>query len=355
MFLASFLLLNCSTPKIDRDPNTIQAPFDGKKFDNIEPFPDKSFFTLLKWRWQALFNSISWPDKIENEQFTPAQARSKSLKVYVINHATVLIQIDNLNILTDPHFTKRASPVSWAGPKRVIKPGIALKDLPPIDVVLVSHNHYDHLDLGSLQQLAQLHNPLFYVGLGTKHFLIANGVVGKSASSTHTHSTKSESDNSAPNIIELDWWQEVSLSDIKFTFVPAQHWSARGLSDRREMLWGGFYIRGSQTIYFAGDTGYGSFFNLIREKMGSPNLAILPIGAYEPRWFMKNAHVNPEEAVKGFIDLKAKKAMAIHFGTFKLTDEGIDDPTKDLGIALKKYQLTENDFIVPVFGKEYAL
>src|SRR5690606_12455675 len=162
------------------------------------------------------------------------------------------IQIDGLNIITDPIWSERTSPVSFAGPKRVRAPGMTFESLPPIDVVLISHNHYDHLDLPTLERLKDAFNPIFVVGLKNRELLESVGI---------------------KNIVELDWWQKQKIKNMDFTFVPAQHWSARGLFDKRKMLWGGFVIEGSKRIYFAGDTGYGKFFKTIKEKIGEPDLS----------------------------------------------------------------------------------
>jgi L-ascorbate metabolism protein UlaG (beta-lactamase superfamily) len=291
------------------------APFDGVKFDNIEPFDDKSIFDLLSWKIKAIRESTPWPDAIDSKQFKPSSQRSIKPIITVISHASVLIQIDNLNILTDPHYSLRASPVQFAGPKRVVKPGIGFDDLPSIDIVLISHNHYDHLDLDTLKRLNDRDAPKFVAGLKTKSFLEENGIEAA---------------------VDLDWWQNIIVNNTKITFVPSQHWSARGIFDKREMLWGGFYIENNYNIYFAGDTGYGKFFNKIKEKLGAPDLSLIPIGAYEPRWFMKDAHLNPKDSLQVFRDLESKKMIGIHFGTFKLTDEGYNDPIQTLNEEMKK-------------------
>lgn len=327
-----FSLISCSNLDSVREREKITAPFNGEKFDNLEPFEDKSIFDLLKWRLGSIKNSTSWPEKREITQYKPVKQRSQDLIISVINHSSVLIQVDNLNIITDPHYSERCSPVSFIGPKRVIKPGIAFEDLPQIDIVLVSHNHYDHLDLKTLQKLSERDSPQIYAGLGTAQFLKDNGI---------------------ENAHDFDWWESKDFKNVVFHFVPSQHWSARGLFDKREMLWGGFVIKARKNIYFAGDTGYGKFFKLIEKKLNKIDLALIPIGAYEPRWFMKNAHMNPEEAVKAFLDLKADKAVGIHFGTFKLTDEGIDTPIYELKEAKRKFKLDSDQFIVPTFGKSY--
>ena len=310
------------------------APFDGVKFDNIEPFEDKSIVDLLKWKMGSMSESTPWPDEIDSKQFKPASQRSVKPIITVINHASVLIQVDNLNILTDPQYSLRASPVQFAGPKRVVKPGIAFDDLPPIDIVLISHNHYDHLDLDTLKRLNDRDAPKVVAGLKTKSFLEDNGI------------------NAA---VDLDWWQSITTNKTKITFVPSQHWSARGLFDKREMLWGGFYIENAYKIYFAGDTGYGKFFKSIKEKLGAPDLSLIPIGAYEPRWFMKDAHLNPKDSLQAFKDLESKKMIGIHFGTFKLTDEGYNDPIETLQEEIKKLNMDPLKVIIPTFGKPYLI
>ncbi len=340
IFFASFLLgvlfYGVLIPFSIGQEDPSNAPFDGEKFDNIEPFPDKSFFQLLKWRVRGSSNSVPWPEKVEAQTYKPEYDRSGDVKVTVVNHASVLIQMDSINILTDPIFSDRASPVSFAGPKRVRPPAIAFKDLPPVDVVVISHNHYDHLDLDSLKQLEKKYKPLFLVGLKNKDLLESEDIDPK-------------------RIVEMDWWQTHTYKNLKIHFVPAQHWSARGLFDKRETLWGGFYIEGSHRVYFAGDTGWGKFFRLIQANLGSPDISLLPIGAYEPRWFMKPAHMNPQEAVQAAVVLGSKFNIGIHFGTFKLTDEGIDRPKRDLEKALKDEGFDKEAFIYPEFGKAYGL
>lgn len=324
------VLLSCTSPSHEK---TI-APFDGVKFDNIEPFGDHSLFDLLSWKIASINESTPWPDEIDSKQFKVSSQRSVKPIITVINHASVLIQVDNLNILTDPQYSLRASPVQFAGPKRVVKPGIAFDDLPAIDIVLISHNHYDHLDLDTLKRLNDRDAPKVIAGLKTSSFLENNGI--KAA-------------------IDLDWWQSITANETKITFVPAQHWSARGIFDKREMLWGGFYIENSHKIYFAGDTGYGKFFKTIKEKLGAPDLSLIPIGAYEPRWFMKDAHLNPKDSLKAFQDLESKKMFGIHFGTFKLTDEGYNDPMDALREEIQSLNMDAQKVIIPTFGKPYSI
>jgi L-ascorbate metabolism protein UlaG (beta-lactamase superfamily) len=327
------LLVSCSSPN-SQEPFKVGetvAPFDGKRFDNLEPFAPKSFLDLMKWRFMT--SREEWPDHVEVEQVIPPVRNPKDKVLYtIISHATVLIQMNGINILTDPHYSQRASPFSWIGPKRVRKPSVTFENLPPIDVVIVSHNHYDHLDLPTLKRLNDKFKPSFYIGLKNKPLLEEAGI---------------------SKVEEFDWWQEKGMGEVSITFVPAQHWSARGMFDRFETLWGGFYLNSRQhNVYFAGDTGYGSFFKIIKEKLGAPDLAFLPIGAYEPRWFMKNAHINPKEAIKGHEDLEAKQSVGIHFETFQLTNEAYATPRKEF---LKAWGQSKkvNNFKAPEFGRVY--
>jgi L-ascorbate metabolism protein UlaG (beta-lactamase superfamily) len=234
------------------------------------------------------------------------------LRVTFVNHATTLVQMDGVNILTDPIWSERCSPVSWAGPKRHRAPGIRFEDLPPIDAVIVSHNHYDHLDIPTLRRL---HASRIVTSLGNAALMAKHGVAGAR---------------------DLDWWQSFDLNDrVRITSVPAQHFCARALSDRNNTLWGGFVISGpSGNVYFAGDTGWGKHFGEIAERFGSVRLALLPIGAYLPRWFMKPAHISPAEAVDAHLALRAGTSMAMHFGTFQLGDDGEFQPVEDLQRAL---------------------
>ncbi|MCF8059013.1 MAG: MBL fold metallo-hydrolase [Bacteriovoracaceae bacterium] len=333
LVLIFVLFSGCTSPNSQEPLKVGQtvAPYDGEKFNNLEPFKAKSFMDLMKWRFTS--SREEWPEFVDSTQVIPKKRSDKEKVFYtIINHATVLIQISGLNILTDPQYSKRASPFSWIGPKRVREPGISFENLPPIDVVLISHNHYDHLDLPTLKRLSDIFKPEIYVGLKNKPLLEEAGIV---------------------NVYEFDWWQQRKFKDIEITFVPAQHWSARGMFDRFETLWGGFYMKSPKhKVYFAGDTGFGSFFRLIKEKLGAPDLAFIPIGAYEPRWFMKNAHVNPLEAIMGHEELEAKQSIGIHFETFQLTNEAYGTPRKEFNEAWSKSKKV-NKFIAPEFGQIY--
>lgn len=271
-----------------------------------------------------------WPGWVENTAFpVPPQRHSTQIRDWratFVNHATVLLQIGPYNLLTDPVWSERVSPFSYAGPKRVRAAGVALKDLPPIDVVLLSHNHYDHLDLATLKWLERRDHPHVVTGLGNAPLLHANGI---------------------HHVTELDWWQQVTHGDLKIHFVPAQHFSGRGLRDRDMTLWGGLWVETvAGACFFAGDTGYGPHFREIRERLGAPRLALLPIGAYEPYWFMGPVHMNPDDAVRAHRDLDAELSLAIHFNTFQLTDEMIDRPVQDLGAALVQHEVAPERFVV---------
>lgn len=287
--------------------------FDGKRFTNMEPTTHVGARELLRWGMHR--DPGSWERRDETPGPAP-DARVEDLRVTFVGHATTLVQVAGLNVLTDPLWAERSSPVSFAGPRRWRPPGIRFEDLPPIDLVLVSHDHYDHLCLPTLRRLAAEHAPRVLSGLGNAPLLASAGV---------------------RDPIELDWWESVELrEDVRATFVPAQHFSGRGLGDRDTTLWGGFVLetpRGS--VYFAGDTGMGPHFAAIRERCGVPRLALLPIGAYRPAWFMRRVHVCPEEAVEAARILEAETSLGIHFGTFRLADDGMDEPVQDLERALE--------------------
>lgn len=253
-----------------------------------------------------------------------------------VGHDTFLLQLGGLNILTDPHFTKRTSPLRWAGPERLAPLGLALKDLPAIDLVLISHNHYDHLDEGSVRWIAR-HNPkaLFVVPLGVRRWMLRHRI---------------------RNAVELDWWQQHDGPDYKVTAVPAQHFSGRSATDRNKTLWCGFVLElGGQKIYFAGDSGYSKDFADIGARFAPIDLALIPIGAYEPRWFMRAMHVNPEEAVRIHRDVGAKLSVAMHWGTFRLTEEPLDEPPRFLAQALKEAGISPDHFWVMQHGETKTL
>jgi L-ascorbate metabolism protein UlaG (beta-lactamase superfamily) len=304
-------------------PYPISDHYDGSNFFNPEPSnrtptgKRTSIWSLLRARiTRDPANWSKWPDHLENKPY-PAPAgpvQANTAEITFIGHSSFLVRLPGLNVLTDPVFADRCSPVSFAGPHRVRAPGIALADLPPIDLTLLSHNHYDHMDLKGLRALRRRFPKMQIAApLGNAGYLAKKGL---------------------PGAIELDWWQSLTLGETKITATPARHFAARWLNDRNQTLWAGFMLehRGAM-LYFAGDTGYTKFFTEIREKLGSPDIALLPIGAYEPRWFMQVVHMNPADAVKAHQDLIPRQSIGMHFGTFQLTAEAIDQPEKDLALA----------------------
>jgi L-ascorbate metabolism protein UlaG (beta-lactamase superfamily) len=266
----------------------------------------------------------------------PPPARVDGLRATFVNHATVLVQIDGLNVLTDPVWSDRTSPIGWAGPRRARPPGIRFEDLPPIDVVLVSHNHYDHLDVDTLRRLQAAHRPRVLTGLGNAPTLQGAGIADP---------------------VELDWGQGADLSPrVRATFVEQRHFSGRGLGDHDATLWGGFVVEGpGGPVYFAGDTGYGPHFAEHRARYGAPRLALLPIGAYLPRWFMSPVHMCPDEAVRAHLDLGAEASLAIHWGTFPLADDGQDEPLEALREALAAADVPGERFRALGFGEGWDL
>lgn len=278
-------------------------------------------------RWLATRKPIEWPRYVDMPQWKiPTQrVQGADLRATFINHSTVLLQTEGFNFLTDPIWSRRAGPMGIMGPKRVRNPGVRLEDLPPIDYVLISHNHYDHLDLATVRRLQRLHDPLFCVGEGLRRWFERRGVF---------------------KVQEFGWWEDLRINpDVTITFVPAEHYARRGFFDHNRTLWGGFVVTGEKgAIYFAGDTGFGSHFEEIRNFFGIIRLALLPIGAYAPRWFMRPVHMSPDDAVKAHQILKANTSIGIHFGTFQLSDEAFDDPIKDLKSALVRYKVSPDQF-----------
>lgn len=290
--------------------------FDGLRFFNPgQPSTDRSLSEILRWRIGE--RRAPWPANVPVVPVRPPQT-SEKLRITMVGHATLLIQVAGVNLLTDPVWSDRSSPVSYAGPKRVTAPGIAFGDLPPIHFVLLSHNHYDHLDVATLRRLKAAHDPLMVMPLGN------DAIVRRSIPDAR--------------MAVGDWGDRIALTGrIATTLTRANHWSARGPGDRRMALWAGHYLDTPEGgVWFAGDTGYGdgAIFREIRELYGAPKVAIVPIGAYEPRWFMTSQHVNPEEALRVVLDVGADHGLGIHWGTFQLTDEPRDAPVEALGVAL---------------------
>jgi L-ascorbate metabolism protein UlaG (beta-lactamase superfamily) len=287
---------------------------DGTRFFNPPPeAPKRRRADLLRWRLQG--NRAAWPDWVVDPVYPPPPAAvlPGQAAITFIGHSSFLIHLAGLTLLTDPIFSDRCSPVGWAGPKRHRAPGLALAALPPIDFLLVSHNHYDHMDLPSLRALYAGGVRTIVTSLGNAGFLARAGLRGAQ---------------------ELDWWDATRIGDATITATPARHFAARTPFDTNRTLWAGFMIEhGGVRILFAGDSGSGPHFLSIRERLGAPHVALLPIGAYEPRWFMQPVHMNPAEAVAAHDALGSARSIGMHFGTFQLTDEAIDAPLHALAAA----------------------
>ena len=314
------------------------AEREGGEFRNIYPVKEKKFSDLLKWRWERRKLDIPPPESYSFEAASndPAFLRAnRELNTFTwIGHATALVQINGVNILTDPHFSLRSAPVQWAGPKRAMPPGIALDELPEIDIVLLSHDHYDSLDISSISALARRpggQRTLFAVPLKYKKWFEKRGAL---------------------NVVEFDWWQSHESGNAEITAVPAQHWSKRYPLSRNRTLWAGWVVEVDEfKFYFVGDSGYAPIFKDIEKRFGPMDLSAIPIGAYEPRWFMKEMHMNPEEAVMTHKDVRSRQSIAVHWGTFVLTDEPLDEPPVRLREALRNEGISESDFMVLKHGE----
>lgn len=314
---------------------------DGERFFNPCGQPQAPGFSALpRWWYQRLVGGqvAPWPKTVPPSirPQPPAIVPAGQIAVTFIGHSTFLLQLPGLNLLTDPFFSDRASPVSWAGPKRVRPPALPLGQLPRIDVVLVSHNHYDHLDLPALRWLARQRQPLIVTTLGNKTWLERRGV---------------------GRVVELDWWQaRQAPPETEIICTPAQHFAARTPWDRCRTLWGGFVLKTpAGQIYFAGDSGFFGGFKDIGARLGPIDLAFLPIGAYEPRWFMAPVHMNPAEAVRAHQDLRARRSFGMHFGTVQLTDEAVDAPERELGAARTTHRVEPGAFDTMDFGQTCML
>lgn len=314
------LLTACATSGPGGNPyyrGPVSDHFDGRSFFNPDGITPKGLGDFLKW--QLGRDKAAWPKHYPSPHPAALPERRlppEAFRLTMVGHATLLIQTGGLNILTDPVWSERASPWHFIGPKRVNAPGIAFDRLPPIDVVLVTHNHYDHLDVATLALLRAAHDPLVLTPLG-------NDTIIKDAVP-------------AMRVAARDWGQSLAHRGVTFHLEPCHHWSARGLGDRRMALWAAFVVEGpAGRLYHVGDTGFdaGRNYRTARKRHGLFRAAILPVGAYEPRWFMASQHQNPEEAVAGFLASDAGHAAGIHWGTFQLTDEAIEAPLRALEAA----------------------
>ena len=351
-----------------RYKGAISDHFDGKQFFNPSGQNAKGASDAFKWQtskrektpWAAIqdfefgekpatdFGNIPKSDIPNPTSNTPSiqnafSTNLSNLRVTFIGHSTVLLQFDGWNILTDPVWYERSSPVQWAGPKRIKPAGIRLEDLPPIHLILQSHNHWDHLDINNLKKIYQKHKPQIVTSLGISQFLKQHGI---------------------EKSVDLDWNETFLVkkgantegspfSELTVACLPAQHFSGRGIPDRNATLWSSFMVSSPTlgNIYFGGDSGYAPFFKTIGAQFGTIRLALLPIGAFKPEWFMSPIHCTPAEAVQIHVDIHAEKTLAIHHGTFPLADDGQQEPVDELKKALILRGLSEDDFFVLKEGK----
>jgi L-ascorbate metabolism protein UlaG (beta-lactamase superfamily) len=306
--------------------------FDGRRFFNPRGANGQPFSAVLRL---VATPRTPWPAQVPVTPQHPPPLDDATAVITFIGHSSFLIQTRFGNLLTDPVYAERASPLTFIGPRRVRAPAVRFEDLPPISVVLLSHNHYDHCDWRTLRALDRRSRSLVVTPLGNRRLLASAGV---------------------GQVEELDWWQDAARAPFPITLTPAQHFSARTPFDRNRALWGGFvFTLGERRIFFAGDSGYGPHFREIRTRLGPVALALLPIGAYEPRWFMKDIHMNPAEAVQAHLDLEAERSVGMHFGTFRLTPEGIDEPVRALAVARTEQAIPADAFVTLESGASFRL
>ena len=332
----------CSSTNPNYDPSKPHHTPTG--FKNLYSAGTGGFGNFLTWQWERLGKTIPQP----SADLTPVAAdlqtigTPKAAQVTWIGHATALVQMGGFTILTDPHFSERAGPVQFAGPKRYQAPGLTITQLPRIDAVVISHNHYDHLDLTSVRALAALQNaPTFYVPLGIDGWFKDNVP--------------------AARVFKTDWQQKhvlkksqgESSAELVMQFLPVQHWSSRTPFDRLATLWGSWALMaGGKAVWFSGDLGYSEdTANIAKQFPQGFDLSLIAVGAYEPRWFMKGQHINPEEAVAIHREVGSRKSVGIHWGTFSLTDEPLDQPIADLAAARKAQSVDDKSFILLRHGQ----
>lgn len=324
--------------------NTLSEVSDKKHhtaagFRNNYEVERHGFGDVLKWMWNRRHirtKLITLPVITKDHDFL--RNNRSELSITWLGHSCFLFQYDGLNILTDPMLGERASPVSWMGPRRLNPPAMTIKELPQVDWVVLSHDHYDHLDRGSILELQDKqkdHPPTYFVPQSIKKWFEHQGI---------------------HNVVEMDWWDHKQIGEWTVYSVPAQHFSGRKPFIQNDTLWSGWVLKHKTfSYYFVGDTGYSPDFKLIGEKLGPFDLATIPIGAYDPRWFMSPVHVDPEHAVKIHMDIRSHFSIAMHWGTFKLTDEDMDEPVKLLKENLKKFGVPEDEFITANLGEVFRL
>ncbi|WP_261841201.1 MBL fold metallo-hydrolase [Aliamphritea ceti] len=330
----SIFLASCITG--EGDVREQSSHFKEGEFNNYSHAQTHTFWEIV---WTSLttdFERATWPEQVNTavDESPLERVDGDNVRITFINHATLLVQSGGYNILTDPVFSERASPVSFIGPKRVHKPGIALKNLPKIDAIVISHNHYDHFDLDSVNTLIERDTPQIFTGLGVSQIL-----------------------ENTSNVTEMDWGQSAQVDkNFKLWFLDVQHNSGRSLTDRNTTLWGGFLFEvGKKKIYFGGDTGYADHYKRTFERFGSVDVAFLPLGAYSPRIMFKPVHLNPDEAVQAHKDLNAKVSIGMHFGTFQLSAEPRNEPVELLERAKLKAGIAASSFITLDVGVPYNL
>lgn len=302
---------------------------------------EKNFLDFLRWQWnRRVANQVVKPDRYDLKAIPPEYVNPPK-RIYSgvltwVGHATFLLQMENKNILTDPVWSERVGPFgNRVGPQRYMPPGIPWENLPPIDIVVISHNHYDHMDRPTIERLHEQFNPIFFVPLNNKKFFDEWGI---------------------DNVVELDWWESYDVGGIQIVCTPSQHFSQRWINDRNQALWSSWLIKGQTlSVYFAGDTGYFPGFREIGDRFPHIDVALMPIGAYEPRWFMRPVHVNPAEALQAFIDLNARYFAAMHWGTFDQSDELLDQPPKDLMEAVDSLGVDPERVWVFAFGESRSI
>lgn len=310
--------------------------FDGKRFLNPSGRTTRGLTQVFKYLKSRTPDAwvLQNHQTIKRRDFS-AIIESGKCQITFINHSSFLVQMKNFNFLTDPVFSERCSPFQFSGPKRVRPPGIHFEDLPDIQMVLISHNHYDHLDKRTILKLDELYSPLFVVPLGVDHLL---------------------KKWQCKNIITLDWWDKHRFNELEITSIPANHFSARGMFDRDKTLWCGYQIKYDDvSFYFAGDTGYSDVFKEIGSKLNQPDISLIPIGAYKPEWFMSPVHISPEEAVKVHLDIMSKKSIAMHFGTFPLADDNRERGLSELNVAKQNHGLKDDEFIILSEGQTLSV
>jgi N-acyl-phosphatidylethanolamine-hydrolysing phospholipase D len=350
--LAAAALLRCSSseavpapalPTVARHPWYTREHHREGRFANLEPPLERPFWRSVRWIARKLLSPQRQHPPTPFEPLSPHRLREPSpgLRFAWLGHSTVLLQLPTATLLTDPIFSQRASPVSFAGPLRQVPVPLAPDSLPHIDIVLLSHDHYDHLDRASVEFLARRFDPLFLVPLGVGKRLRTWGI---------------------RRVVELDWWEYVDYAGLRIHCTPARHFSGRGLTDRNRTLWASWYVHthgdDALRIYFAGDTGFGVHFELIRTRLGAPLLCLMPIGAYEPRWFMREVHVDPAEALRAAVQLGARHLLPIHWGTFDQADEGLQDPPRQLLLEYRRRAASEQLpqlHLLPVGGVDSLL